>query len=68
MQKWDSTVETSNPSGWIFVLLHISLKAKRNGMISSDTDIQEAGMVYISTLSQVRVLQKTLELFDLRGE
>ena len=68
MQKWDSTVESSNSSGWIFVLLHISLKAKRNGMISSDTDIQEAGMVYISTLSQVRVLQKTLELFDLRGE
>ena len=68
MQKWDSTVETSNSSGWIFVLLHVSLKAKRNGMISSDTDIQEAGMVYISTLSQVRVLQKTLELYDLRGE
>ena len=68
MQKWDSTVDTGNSSGWIFVLLHISLKAKRSGMISSDTDIQEAGMVYISTLSQVRVLQKTLELYDLRGE
>ena len=37
--------------------------------MASDSDlVEEAGTVYLSTLSQVRVLQKAMELVDLKGE
>ena len=65
-----NTLDMHSSSGWIFVLIQISLhNTLKGGIVASNTDlVEEAGTVYLSTLSQVRVLQKTMELVDLKGE